>query len=403
MADDGVSRELVAAALRQDEDAARELVAAPLSRWWPNWCERIGPARSAEEDLCQMIFIKVMQNLSQFSGKVPLEHWVSRIAINTCINQIQAEKARPELREADLSEEQAAVVRNLAATADELAPDQSFASRELVEHLMNALKPAERLVIDLLYLQQRSVTEIQEVTGWSGALVKVRAFRARQKMKKQMSMHVGEGEGMKARITWIASCVRRRRLRKSRRPEAPFGFETRVVALGARREWQRHRRRRSHPISAPDRRDCFCGARSGQRGRLSAIRGRRGLRRAADERIRDRRFGHPDGVLRMNSALKWKLAFAFLLVFIAGRHHWLPVWGAPSEQTASSSGRPTRAMWPAECANIFARPGSDAGTGSENRARSSIQPRRSWKPSALRPRNGCARSWKNRSARSPHS
>ena len=50
------------------------------------------PARSAEEDLCQMIFIKIMQKLSQFSGKVPLEHWVSRIAINTCINQIQAEK-----------------------------------------------------------------------------------------------------------------------------------------------------------------------------------------------------------------------------------------------------------------------------------------------------------------------
>jgi RNA polymerase sigma-70 factor (ECF subfamily) len=134
-----------------------------------------------------MIFIKVMQKLNQFSGKVPLEHWVSRIAINTCINQIQAEKARPELREADLSEDQAAVVRNLAATTGELAPDQRFASRELVEHLMNALQPAERLVIDLLYLQQQTVAEIQRVTGWSGALVKVRAFRARQKMKKRMA------------------------------------------------------------------------------------------------------------------------------------------------------------------------------------------------------------------------
>jgi RNA polymerase sigma-70 factor (ECF subfamily) len=135
-----------------------------------------------------MIFIKVMQKLPQYSGKAPLEHWVSRIAINTCINQIQAEKARPELREADLSEEQAAVVRNLAATNDELAPDQSFASRQLVDHLMKALKPAERIVIDLLYLQQRSVAEIGKITGWSSALVKVRAFRARQKMKKQMSM-----------------------------------------------------------------------------------------------------------------------------------------------------------------------------------------------------------------------
>ena len=187
MAADGVSRELVAAVLQQDNDAARELV----RRLYPLVAKLVRahrPARSAEEDLCQMIFIKVMQKLSQFSGKAPLEHWVSRIAINTCINQIQAEKARPELREADLSEEQVAVIQNLAATSDELAPDHSFASRQLVEHLMKALKPVERLVIELLYLQQRSVAEIQQITGWSGALVKVRAFRARQKMKKQMSI-----------------------------------------------------------------------------------------------------------------------------------------------------------------------------------------------------------------------
>ena len=186
MADDNVSRELVAAVLRRDENAARELVRT-LYPLVAKLVRAHRPVRSAEEDLCQMIFIKILQNLSQFSGKVPLEHWVSRIAINTCINQIQAEKARPELREADLSEEQTAVIRNLAVTTEELAPDQSFASRQLVEHLMERLKPAERLVIDLLYLQQRSVVEIRRLTGWSGALIKVRAFRARQKMKHLLS------------------------------------------------------------------------------------------------------------------------------------------------------------------------------------------------------------------------
>jgi RNA polymerase sigma-70 factor (ECF subfamily) len=183
MAEDGVSRELVAAALQHDEAAARELVRT-LYPLVVRLVRSHRPVRTAEEDLCQMIFIKVLQKLPQFSGAVPLEHWVSRIAINTCLNQIHAEKARPELREADLSEEQAAVIRNLAATTDELGPDQSFASRELVEHLMDALKPAERLVIDLLYLQQRSVAEIRRATGWSAALVKVRAFRARQKMRR---------------------------------------------------------------------------------------------------------------------------------------------------------------------------------------------------------------------------
>jgi DNA-directed RNA polymerase specialized sigma24 family protein len=48
------------------------------------------------------------------------------------------------------------------------------------------LKPAERLVIDLLYLQQRSVEEIRQLTGWGASLIKVRAFRARRKMKDQL-------------------------------------------------------------------------------------------------------------------------------------------------------------------------------------------------------------------------
>jgi len=140
-----------------------------------------------------MIFIKVFQKLSQFSGKVPLEHWVSRIAVNTCLSQIAAEKIRPELRHADLNEEQQAVVENLAASSDELAPDRQLASRQLVEHLLQLLKPVERLIIDLLYLQGRSVEEIHQITGLGAAAIKVRAFRARQKMKAQLAK-IGAGK-----------------------------------------------------------------------------------------------------------------------------------------------------------------------------------------------------------------
>src|ERR1700724_1527255 len=184
--DDSDARALVKAALAHDDDAARELVRR-LSPLVAKIVRAHRPHRTDEEDLCQMIFIKVFQKLSQFSGKVPLEHWVSRIAVNTCLNQIAAEKVRPELRHADLSEEEQAVVENLAATADELAPDQRLASRQLVEHLLELLKPVERLVIDLLYLQGRSVEEIHKITGLGAAAIKVRAFRARQKMKKHLT------------------------------------------------------------------------------------------------------------------------------------------------------------------------------------------------------------------------
>jgi RNA polymerase sigma-70 factor (ECF subfamily) len=183
--DDSDARALVKAALAHNDDAARELV----RRLYPLVAKIVRahrPRRTSEEDLSQMIFIKLFQKLSQFSGKVPLEHWVSRIAVNTCLNQIAAEKVRPELRHADLSEEEQAVVQNLAASSEELAPDRRFASRQLVEHLLDLLKPAERLVIDLLYLQQRSVEEIRQLTGWGASLIKVRAFRARRKMKDQL-------------------------------------------------------------------------------------------------------------------------------------------------------------------------------------------------------------------------
>src|SRR6478672_3681946 len=149
MADDLDVAALVTRALRDDDQAARDLV----QRLYPLVAKLVRshrPQRAAEEDLCQMIFIKIFQKLAQFSGTVPLEHWVSRIAINTCLNQIAAEKARPELRRADLSEEQAAVVDNLASSSEELGPDHQLASRDLVLHLLDALKPAERLVIDLL-------------------------------------------------------------------------------------------------------------------------------------------------------------------------------------------------------------------------------------------------------------
>src|SRR3954468_2483262 len=132
---------LVSAALRNDEEAARDLV-RHLFPFVAKLVRAHRPARAAEEDLCQMIFIKMFQNLEQYSGAVPLEHWVSRIAINTCLNQIAKEKARPELRRADLSEEQAAVIDNLAATTEEIAPDQQLASRDLVAQLMTTLKPA---------------------------------------------------------------------------------------------------------------------------------------------------------------------------------------------------------------------------------------------------------------------
>jgi len=142
------------------------------------------PRRTSEEDLCQTAMVKIFKNAGQFSGKVPIEHWVSRIVINTCLNQIRAEKVRAELRISDLSEEQAQVVERCASA--EFAPDprETFAARELVELILARLGADDRLIISLLHLEGRSIREVADLTGWSLTAVKVKAFRARGRMRK---------------------------------------------------------------------------------------------------------------------------------------------------------------------------------------------------------------------------
>jgi RNA polymerase sigma-70 factor (ECF subfamily) len=128
----------------------------------------------------------VFSKLEQFSGAVPLEHWVSRIAVNTCLNAMQAEKIRPELRLADLTEEEEHVVQTLDTTSDDLEPGHSLASRDLTDRLLDCLKPNDRLLMNLLHLEGRSVEEVRQLTGWNVSMIKVRAFRARKRMRKHM-------------------------------------------------------------------------------------------------------------------------------------------------------------------------------------------------------------------------
>src|SRR5216110_2160958 len=166
MDDDEHARALVDRARNGDDEAARELI-RQLYPMVAKIVRGYRPRRAAEEDLTQMIFIKVFQNLTQYSGKVPISHWVSRIAVNTCRNQLMAEKARPELRHADLSEEQAAMLENLASD-NALSPDRKLAARDLVEKLLAMLKPVERLVVDMLYLQER-ISTTSRSTGFNMA------------------------------------------------------------------------------------------------------------------------------------------------------------------------------------------------------------------------------------------
>lgn len=168
---------------RRDQVAARELV----EHLYPLVIRIVRsrlPRRVSEEDLAQDIFLKMFTRLDQYQGNVPFTHWVSRIAVTTCIDQLRAQKRRPEFRWADLSENEAEVLDNVLSDTTAEAPGDTLAARELVDKLMEQLSPRDRTVIQLLDLEQKTVAEIAELTGWGQSMIKVRAFRARRKLQK---------------------------------------------------------------------------------------------------------------------------------------------------------------------------------------------------------------------------
>ena len=142
------------------------------------------PRRVPEEDLAQEIFLKIFTRLAQYQGAVPFPHWVSRIAVTTCIDHLRAQKRRPELRWADLSETEAEVLDNAITNDNDVAANDALAAHELVHKLLTQLKPEDQLVLRLLDLEQKTIAEIAGLTGWNQSLIKVRAFRARRKLQK---------------------------------------------------------------------------------------------------------------------------------------------------------------------------------------------------------------------------
>ena len=167
---------------RRDQAAARELV----DHLYPLVIRIVRshlPRRVAEEDVAQDMFFKMFTRLEQYQGAVPFPHWVSRIAVTTCIDQLRAQKRRPEFRWADLSENEAEVLDAVMTNEKDVAANDAMASHELVHKLLDQLKPDDRMVLQLLDMEQKTIAEIGELTGWNTSLIKVRAFRARRKVR----------------------------------------------------------------------------------------------------------------------------------------------------------------------------------------------------------------------------
>lgn len=143
------------------------------------------PVRTAEEDLMQEVFLKMFSKLPDYQARpgIPITHWVSRIAVTVCLDALRSERRRPEIRHADLSEEQTAWLEYLATDVQETPRGDQNDAREILQSLLGQLSVEDRMILNLLHLEERSVRDVSQITGWSRPSVKVRAFRARRRLR----------------------------------------------------------------------------------------------------------------------------------------------------------------------------------------------------------------------------
>ncbi len=173
--------------IRLGEEAAASALIHHLHPSVRRWVRNHLPRRESEEDLAQEIFIKLFQRLPSYEPRtgIPFEHWVSRLAVRTCLDALRAEKARPEWRLADLSLEETECLDYLLKGQTTSHPDPAPSdARAIVTRLLAQLSPPDRLVLTLLDLEQRSTSEISQLTGWTRPMVKMRAMRARHKLRQ---------------------------------------------------------------------------------------------------------------------------------------------------------------------------------------------------------------------------
>jgi RNA polymerase sigma-70 factor, ECF subfamily len=174
--------ELISAVLKGDVASFEPLVTKYQGRVFAT-ARRYARRESEVEDIVQEVFIKAYQKLPGFRGDAPFEHWLMRMAVRTCYDFLRSHYRNRETAFTELTEPETDWLDRFVAEPDNASEDAD-AARQLIEKVLSALSPPARLVITLLEIEERSIKEIAELTGWPVPVVKVRAFRARAEMRK---------------------------------------------------------------------------------------------------------------------------------------------------------------------------------------------------------------------------
>jgi RNA polymerase sigma-70 factor (ECF subfamily) len=177
---------LAARAAGGEEDAFEEI----LRRYGPRVfrvCGKFFVRYSLVEEAAQETFLKAFTQLKNFEGRGSLEGWLTRVAATTCINILRSQKRRSEITMSDLTESEGEWIENaLSMNAPRIRSDdeQRLIASDLVDKVIGSLLPDDAMVLKMMECDGATIREAAELTGWTESKVKVRAFRARRKLRE---------------------------------------------------------------------------------------------------------------------------------------------------------------------------------------------------------------------------
>ncbi len=179
-------QELIAEALNGQAGAFAELASrhrAPVERL----CQRFFSDYELARDLVQESFLKAFAALKTYRAEMPFAAWLRAIVINLCYDELRRRRRKPEELVGDFTEPELDWMQlvNTASPEDIVAAaEERRNAHDLAHRLLDMLKPDDRTVLVLKDSEDMSVSEIAATLGWSEAKVKIRAFRARQVLRK---------------------------------------------------------------------------------------------------------------------------------------------------------------------------------------------------------------------------
>ena len=170
-----------------DESAFAEIVRRYSPRVF-SVASRFFRQRALVEEAAQEVFLKAYTQLGSFEGRGSLEGWLTRIATNTCLNIVRGAKRRPEMTVSDLTDDEQGWLEHQSAGdgGEPASVENSVVATDLADRLLSVLSPEDQQALLMIDGEEASIKEVAEATGWSESKVKVRAFRARKKVREAM-------------------------------------------------------------------------------------------------------------------------------------------------------------------------------------------------------------------------